>query len=259
VVGDVRADVREEENGRARVRAIQTDGLRRYFDSDDGPIKAVDGVTLEVDEGDFVSVMGPSGCGKSTLLHLLGGLDRASAGEIALFGERVEALQESQWARLRRQRIGFVFQALNLLDDLTVGDNLVLAGVLGGMSAKHARRRAADLLTKLGVGDKFSSSPSKLSGGQQQRVAIARALVHRPALLLADEPTGSLDSSSTGDVIEQLRLVHEQGTTVVLVTHDARVATAADRLLSMRDGQIVDETRLTGGTRASFADVLERR
>ena len=237
---------------------IRTAGLRRYFDSGDGPVRAVDGVDLDIAEGEFVSVMGPSGCGKSTLLHLIGGLERPDVGEIHMRGERVDALREPAWARLRRDTIGFVFQAFNLVNDLSVADNLVLTGSLGGMSAKEARHRADELLTTLGLADKRATSPSRLSGGQQQRVAIARALMNRPEILLADEPTGNLDTAATGDVIEQLRLLPAQGTTIVLVTHDARVGTAADRLLSMRDGRIVDETRLTGGTRLSFADVLEQ-
>ncbi len=237
---------------------LQTIGLRRFFDAADGPVRAVDGIDLRIDAGEFVSVMGPSGCGKSTLLHLLGGLDKPSEGEIQLDGQRVDALPERQWARLRRSTVGFVFQAFNLVSDLTVIDNLVLAGVLAGSPSSTARRRATDLLERLDLTDKAREAPGRLSGGQQQRVAIARAMMNRPRLLLADEPTGNLDSASTGQVLGELRRLHEQGTTIVLVTHDARVATAADRLLTMRDGRVVDETMLTGGTRHALSDLVDQ-
>ena len=237
---------------------LHTTGLRRFFDAADGPVRAVDGVDLQIEPGEFVSVMGPSGCGKSTLLHLLGGLDRPSEGEIHLDGVRVDALPERQWARLRRKTVGFVFQAFNLVSDLTVIDNLILAGVLAGSPSSTARRRAIDLLERLDLTDKAREAPARLSGGQQQRVAIARAMMNRPRLLLADEPTGNLDSASTGQVLRELHRLHEQGTTIVLVTHDARVATAADRLLTMRDGRVVDETMLTGGTRHALSDLVDQ-
>ena len=237
---------------------LETAGLRRYFDAADGPVRAVDGVDLQIDAGEFVSVMGPSGCGKSTLLHLLGGLDRPSEGEIHLDGQRVDGRPERQWARMRRKTVGFVFQAFNLVSDLTVIDNLVLAGVLAGSPSSAARRRAIDLLERLDLTDKAREAPGRLSGGQQQRVAIARAMMNHPRLLLADEPTGNLDSASTGQVLGELRALHERGTTIVLVTHDARVATAADRLLTMRDGRVVDETMLTGGTRHALSDLVDQ-
>ena len=237
---------------------LQTIGLHRLFDAADGPVRAVDGVDLQIEAAEFVSVMGPSGCGKSTLLHLVGGLDRPSEGEIHLDGQRVDTLPERQWARLRRTTVGFVFQAFNLVSDLTVVDNLVLAGVLAGSPSSIARRRATDLLERLDLIDKVREAPGRLSGGQQQRVAIARAMMNRPRLLLADEPTGNLDSVSTGQVLGELRALHEQGTTIVLVTHDARVATAADRLLTMRDGRVVDETMLSGGTRHALSDLVDQ-
>ena len=147
--------------------------------------------------------------------------------------------------------------AFNLVNDLTVLDNLILAGVLAGTSARESRRRASELLERLGLSEKGNEAPARLSGGQQQRVALARAVMNRPRLLFADEPTGNLDTASTGQVLAELRSLHEEGTTIVLVTHDARVATSADRLVTMRDGTVVDETLLTGGTRHTFADLVQ--
>ena len=236
---------------------LRTVGLHRHFTLGETVVRAVDGIDLEVRAGEFVSVMGPSGCGKSTLLHLLGGLDRPTSGTIELGGERVEGLRESAWARLRRRRIGFVFQDYNLVDDLTARDNLELPAVLAGASPADARRRSTALLDQLGVGAKAGVAPALLSGGERQRVAIGRALVNAPDLLLADEPTGALDSRATSEVLRLLGDLHAGGQTVVLVTHDPRVATVADRLLTMRDGQVVDETRLAGGT-VALGDLLER-
>lgn len=238
---------------------LRTVALHRHFSLGDQVVRAVDGIDLTVDHGEFVSVMGPSGCGKSTFLHLLGGLDTTTSGEIHLGGVRVDGLKESAWAKLRRRRIGFVFQDYNLIDDLSARDNLELPAILAGAAPVKARARAAELLEELGVGVKAGVAPSNLSGGERQRVAIGRALVNQPDLLLADEPTGALDSRATTDVLALLGRLHDGGQTIVLVTHDPRVATAADRLLSMRDGQVVDETRLTGGTFRAMAlgDLLE--
>ena len=238
---------------------LRTVGLRRHFGAEPEAVRAVDGVDLTVEAGEFVSVMGPSGCGKSTLLHLLGGLDRPTGGEIHFAGRRVDGLGESEWAKVRRKQVGFVFQAYNLVDDLSVRDNLELPAVLAGASPKHARARADNLLERLGVAARANAAPAQLSGGQQQRVAVARALVNRPTLLLADEPTGALDSHATSDVLQLLQELHRDGQTILLVTHEPRVATGADRLLSMRDGRMVDETALTGGVRPhlTYADLLE--
>jgi putative ABC transport system ATP-binding protein len=227
---------------------VRTAGLQRYFGAGESLVRAVDGIDLTVEHGEFVSVMGPSGCGKSTLLYLLGGLLRPSGGEISLGEQRVDRLSRSAWARLRRRRIGFVFQSYNLVDNLTVLENLQLPGMLGGRSGRAARRRALGLLDELGVGDKARVTPSVLSGGQRQRVAVARALMNEPELLLADEPTGNLDTAATTEVIGLLKRSHGSGRAIVLVTHDPRVATAAERLITMRDGQVVDQTMLTGGT-----------
>ncbi|MGH2534623.1 MAG: ABC transporter ATP-binding protein [Thermomicrobiales bacterium] len=229
--------------------AIATSELRKVFQSDGVAVEALRSVDLRVAPGEFVAIMGPSGCGKSTLLHLLGGLDRPTSGEIHLAGERVDRLSEAKWATLRRRRIGFVFQFFNLIDNLTVADNVDLPALLAGVPAGETRHRRDTLLDELGIAGKAREVQGRLSGGEQQRVALARALINRPAVLLADEPTGNLDSAASADVLRLLRHSHAQGQTIVLVTHDARVASAADRVLTMRDGRISDETRLTDAKR----------
>jgi ABC-type lipoprotein export system ATPase subunit len=227
---------------------LRARGLRKEYGRDAALISAVDGVDLEVAPGETVAVMGPSGCGKSTLLHLLGGLDRASAGEIWLAGQRVDQLTERALARLRRDAVGFVFQAFHLMDELTAAENVELPALLAGRSPRWARRRAAALLDQVGLADRTRHLPSQLSGGQRQRVAIARALVADPQVVLADEPTGNLDSEATLEVLRLFESLHTAGQTLVIVTHDSRIAATADRMISMRDGAFVDETRLTGGT-----------
>ena len=220
--------------------AIEVRGLRKTY----GRVDALRGVDLDVEPGEFVAVMGPSGCGKSTLLHLLGGLDRPTAGEVRLGGRRIDGLSESARAVLRRQEVGFVFQAYNLVPNLCVADNVDLPGLLTKRSRRAVARRRDELLEALGLVDRASALPGELSGGEQQRVGIARALVNAPPVLLADEPTGNLDSRSGGEVVELLRSVHGKGQTIVLVTHDHVVASAADRVVAMRDGRIVDEAPL---------------
>ena len=207
-----------------------------------------DGVDLDIDAGETVAVMGPSGCGKSTLLHLLGGLDRPSGGEVSLNGRRIDDIGEKALARMRRTAVGFVFQAFHLMEELTAVENVELSALLAGSSPRAARRRAEKLLEQVGLADRARFLPSALSGGQRQRVAIARALSNEPLVVLADEPTGNLDSAATLDVLRLFESLHESGQTLVIVTHDARIAATADRMISMRDGAFVDETRLTGGT-----------
>src|SRR3954470_1329305 len=234
---------------------IVTRGLTRTYE---GGVHALRGVDVSVAEGEFVAVTGPSGCGKSTLLNLLGGLDRPTAGELQLNGRRVDAYSEAKWAHVRRSELGFVFQFFNLIGNLSVADNVELPGLLNGLSPKEARRRRTELLTTLGIAEHAQQSPTRLSGGQQQRVAIARALINRPKVLLADEPTGNLDSASARDVMALLRTMHdERGQTIVLVTHDARVAARADRVITMRDGAISSETRLDEG-RTDVAATVSR-
>jgi len=226
---------------------VQAEGLYRHFHGDGVPIRAVDGVDLIVDQGEAVSIMGPSGCGKSTLLHLLGGLERPDAGTLVLGDQRVDGLSEAAWARLRRRTIGFVFQAFHLVDELTAVENVELPAVLIGSPRRAARRRAMQLLERLNVADRASHLPDRLSGGQLQRVALARALINEPLLVLADEPTGNLDSHATNEILRLFAGLREAGQTLVLVTHDPRVAATAERLMTMRDGAIVDDTRLDGG------------
>jgi putative ABC transport system ATP-binding protein len=223
-------------------------GLRKEYGREAGLVRAVDGVDLDVAAGETVAVMGPSGCGKSTLLHLLGGLDRPTAGEIWVAGRRIDQMTERALARVRRDAVGFVFQAFHLMDELTAVENVELPALLAGRSPRAARRRAAGLLDQVGLADRASFLPSALSGGQRQRVAIARALVSDPQVVMADEPTGNLDSEATLDVLRLFESLHNAGQTLVVVTHDSRIAATADRMISMRDGAFIDETRLTGGT-----------
>ena len=227
---------------------LRARGLRKEYGREAGLVRAVDGVDLDVAAGETLAVMGPSGCGKSTLLHLLGGLDRPSAGELWLDGRRVDQLTERAMARLRRAAIGFVFQAFHLMDELTAAENVELPALLAGCSPRAARRQAMGLLERTGLADRATFLPSALSGGQRQRVAIARALANDPLVVLADEPTGNLDSAATLDVLRLFDSLHAAGQTLVIVTHDPRIAATADRLISMRDGALVDQTRLTGGT-----------
>ena len=208
---------------------------------------------LDIAAGETVAVTGPSGCGKSTLLHLLGGLDRPDAGTIVLSGRRVDQLGERGLARMRRDGVGFVFQAFHLMDELTAVENVELPALLAGHSPRTARRRALELLSRTGLADRAKFLPSALSGGQRQRVAVARALANDPVIVLADEPTGNLDSAATLDVLRLFEELHQAGQTLVIVTHDSRIAATADRLITMRDGEFVDETRLTGGTNGSLA------
>ena len=231
---------------------IQTRGLSKAFGRGEGLVRAVDEVDLAVCTGETVAVMGPSGCGKSTLLHLLGGLERPSAGEIVLAGSRLDQMGERALARLRRTAIGFVFQAFHLIDELTARENVELPALLAGQSPRAAKRQAVDLLERVGLADRATFLPAALSGGQRQRVAIARALSNDPLVVLADEPTGNLDSAATLEVLRLFDRLHEAGQTLVIVTHDPRVAATADRLISMRDGAFVDETRMSGGTRGNL-------
>src|ERR671919_289364 len=227
---------------------LRARGLRKAYGKGEGLVRAVDGVDLDVAAGESVAVMGPSGCGKSTLLHLLGGLDRPSGGEVWLGERRIDQIGEKALARMRRSAVGFVFQAFHLMDELTAVENVELSALLAGRSPRAARRRAADLLERVGLADRAGFLPSALSGGQRQRVAIARALSNEPLVVLADEPTGNLDSAATLDVLRLFERLHDAGQTLVVVTHDERIAATADRLISMRDGVFVDETQLTGGS-----------
>jgi putative ABC transport system ATP-binding protein len=237
---------------------LLTENLSKTYDADGVDVHAVRGIDLAVTPAEFVSIMGPSGCGKSTLLHMLGGLDQPTDGAVWLNGERVDGLSEKAWALLRRRQIGFVFQFFNLIGNLTVADNVELPALLAGASPRQARVRRVELLEELGIAELANTLPGRVSGGQQQRVALARALVNRPAVLLADEPTGNLDSASAREVMDLIRRYHADGQTIILVTHDPRVASAADRVVHMRDGAITDESRLTGDRDAASLASLVR-
>src|SRR6516162_3226026 len=215
-------------------------GVRKTFEADLAPVRALRGVDLDIAAGEFVAIMGPSGCGKSTLLNLIAGLDLADEGEISIADERVTGRNEDELARMRRRHVGIVFQFFNLLEGMTVLENVVLPAVIAGTKRRAAETRARDMLDLLGLADKARELPGVLSGGQRQRLAIARALANEPTMLLADEPTGALDSEGGEEVIELLRRLHGGGQTIVLVTHDAGVAAAAGRVVRMRDGRIAE-------------------
>ena len=219
--------------------ALEVHGVRKTFEAENAPVRALRGVDLTVEHGTFLALMGPSGCGKSTLLNLVAGLDVPDEGTIKVAGEEVTGSTEDELARMRRRHIGIVFQFFNLLEGMTVLENVALPAIIAGRKRKAAETRARDLLDLLGIGDKVSAMPGVLSGGQRQRLAIARALANEPTLLLADEPTGALDSAGGQEVIELLSRLHSGGQTIVLVTHDSDVAAVADTVLKMRDGRIV--------------------
>jgi len=222
-----------------------------------GGTGALNGVSLTVEEGEFTAVMGPSGSGKSTLLNLIAGLDRPTTGSVAVAGSDLGRMGEAALARFRRDQIGFVFQFFHLLPNLTALENVLIPAQLKSTTSAEARGR--DLLDQLGIAEVGDRYPARLSGGQQQRVAIARALINQPTLLLADEPTGALDTRSGDQVMELLMEVHRRGQTILLVTHDAKLATRyAARVISVLDGKIVDDARLETAERAA-ADVIRVR
>ena len=217
---------------------VEAKGVYRTFEQELAPIRALRGADLTVTKGEFVAVMGPSGCGKSTLLNLVAGLDTPTDGEITLAGESLVGKSEDELAIMRRKHIGIVFQFFNLLESMSVLENVTLPAVIAGAPRKRAESRARDLLDLLGLADKAKEAPGVLSGGQRQRLAIARALANEPTLLLADEPTGALDSEGGNEVLELFRRLHAGGQTILLVTHDDDVAEAGDRIVRMRDGRI---------------------
>src|SRR5258707_11113977 len=219
--------------------ALVVRGVRKTFEAESAPVRALRGVNLTVEAGDFAAVMGPSGCGKSTLLNLVAGLETPDEGEIAVAGELVTGRSEDDLARMRRRHVGLVFQFFNLLEGMTVLENVALPAVIAGSRRRMAETRASDLLDLLGIGDKAAAVPGVLSGGQRQRLAIPRALANEPTLLPADQPTGAPDSEGGAEVIELLSRRHAGGQTIVLVTHDVQVASAAERIVSMLDGRIL--------------------
>jgi putative ABC transport system ATP-binding protein len=233
--------------------ALAVRGVRKTFEAENAPVRALRGVTLTLEPGEFVALMGPSGCGKSTLLSLVAGLETPDEGEIAVAGEPVTGRTEDELARMRRHHIGLVFQFFNLLEGMTVLENVALPAIIAGRKRKMAETRARDLLDLLGIGDKALAVPGVLSGGQRQRLAIARALANNPTLLLADEPTGALDSAGGAEVIELMRRLHRGGQTIVLVTHAAEVAAAAERVVRMRDGLISEPEPADGDAAVAVA------
>jgi putative ABC transport system ATP-binding protein len=223
---------------------LEARSLAKTYDTGGAKVFGLRGVDLSIERGEFVAIMGPSGCGKSTLLNLLAGLDRPTSGEVWLDGERIDKLSETDLARLRRRKVGFVFQFFNLVPTLSVVENVELPLLLVGCRRGKARRSANELLSELGIADKHSAAPALLSGGQQQRVALARALANTPDIVLGDEPTGNLDSAATREVLGLLRAARDRGQTLLVATHDARVAAAADRIVTLRDGLVSDEAEL---------------
>ncbi len=224
---------------------IQTVELTKTYGKWETAVTALDRVSLSIHPGEFVAVMGPSGCGKSTLLHLIGGLDRVTSGRVLVEGDDLSKLDDSKLTELRRRKIGFVFQFFNLIPALDATENAALPLTLDGVKPAEAKAKAADWLKKVGLGNRLHNRPDQLSGGQQQRVAVARALVAEPKLVLADEPTGNLDTRSSDEIAALLRQVADDwGRTVLMVTHDPRIAAYADRIIFLKDGTIVDETRL---------------
>jgi putative ABC transport system ATP-binding protein len=219
--------------------AVTVDALHKTFEQDTAPVRALRGVDLVVRSGEFVAVMGPSGCGKSTLLNMVAGLDVADEGTVVVAGQDLTGLDENALALVRRQHIGIVFQFFNLLEGMTALENVVMPALIVGGKRKVAEARARDLLDLLGIGDKARQPPGVLSGGQRQRLAIARALANEPTVVLADEPTGALDSEGGAEVLELFRRLHASGQTIVMVTHDDVVAAEASRTVRMRDGRVV--------------------
>ena len=215
-------------------------GVRRTYEAENAPVRALRGCDLTMQAGEFAAVMGPSGCGKSTLLNLVAGLDTADEGTITLAGEEVTGRSEDDLAKMRRKHIGIVFQFFNLLEGMSVLENVALPAIIAGSKRKMAETRARDLLDLLGLSDKSKEAPGVLSGGQRQRLAIARALANKPTLLLADEPTGALDTEGGLEVLELFRRLHADGQTILMVTHNPDVAAGAQRIVHMRDGRVVD-------------------
>jgi putative ABC transport system ATP-binding protein len=224
---------------------ISTSNLTKVYGSGPTAVTALDHVSISIQPGEFVAVMGPSGCGKSTLLHLIGGLDKATEGSVQIDGHNLNDLGDDALTELRRRKMGFVFQFYNLIPVMTAVENAALPVTLDGVKPAEAKAKAAEWLTRFGLAERLNSRPDQLSGGQQQRVAIARALVAEPQLVLADEPTGNLDTKASDEIAGLLRKVSKEfGRAVVMVTHDPRIAAYADRIIFLKDGKVAEETIL---------------
>ena len=236
---------------------LEAKNLAKMYETGGTKVLGLRGVDISIERGEFVAIMGPSGCGKSTLLNLLAGLDRPTAGEVWLDGARIDGLSETDLARLRRRKVGFVFQFFNLVPTLSAVENVELPLLLVGRRRRKARQSANELMSDLGISGKEEAAPAELSGGEQQRVALARALANRPDVVLADEPTGNLDSAAARDVLGLFREAQSRGQTLLLVTHDASVASAAERVIMLRDGLVADETELAAARQV--APLLELR
>jgi len=238
---------------------IQTEGLTKIYGKGNTAVTALDHVNVSVNPGEFVAIMGPSGCGKSTLLHLLGGLDRPSDGRVMINGASLGELEDTALTELRRRKIGFVFQFFNLIPVLNAVENAALPLTLDGMKPNDAKAKATVWLEKVGLGSRLNNRPDQLSGGEQQRVAVARALVTDPVLVLADEPTGNLDTRVAGEIAELLRQVSaDWGRAVVMVTHDTEIAAYARRIIFLRDGRVVDEKQLEAHTTEKGALIAKK-
>jgi len=239
----------------APVAALETRDLTKVYGEGETAVHALDGVSIRIVPGEMVAIMGPSGSGKSTLLHLLGALDTPSSGEILIAGQRYDGLADGELTRLRRDRIGFVFQFFNLLPSLTAGENVLLPALIAGRRDDGSRERARGLLDRVGLGARASHLPGELSGGEQQRVSIARALVSEPQIVLADEPTGNLDTRSSEGVLGLLRdLNRAEDQTLVIVTHDPAAAAIAGRVIFLRDGRVAGE--VAGGSTGALIKAL---
>jgi putative ABC transport system ATP-binding protein len=219
---------------------VRLRGVYRTFEAELAPVRALRGLDLTIAPGDFVALMGPSGCGKSTMLNIVAGLDIPDEGEVTVAGENLVGMTSDELARMRRRHIGIVFQFFNLLEGMTVLENITMPALINGRKRKAAESRARDLLDLLGLPDKAKAAPATLSGGQRQRLAIARSLANDPTILLADEPTGSLDSEGGAEVLELFNRLHLGGQTILLITHDSSVAANAARRVHMRDGRVID-------------------
>ncbi|HGS4590606.1 TPA: ABC transporter ATP-binding protein [Vibrio cholerae] len=220
---------------------VELQQICKHYTSGQNVVKALDGVDLTIRHGEFLAILGPSGSGKSTLMNVLGCLDKPTAGRYQLDGHPVDSLSTQQLAAIRNQKIGFVFQSFNLLEYASALDNVALPLVYAGVKAKDRRRRATELLTRVGLADRLAHKPNQLSGGQKQRVAIARALINQPQILLADEPTGALDSKSGAEIEALFNELHREGRTIIVVTHDNELAKRTKRIVTIRDGQVVSD------------------